>query len=308
MATCDRGRGHSHEIGGRGSRRRPASLTPWKAGARGRVLLPVPGHLSKTRWPASSLEVPVPALSILPRARMTGTALVRSVGARVPPPSSPGCARPSPPSSSSTAPSSAAGPSRVPDVAAAVGAGHSTLGMALLCLSLGALVCMRFTGAWCARFGAGRCARPPRSRSRRRPCCPGWSPRCRALCVALFVFGAATGMVNVAANAVGVQVEAPRRPADPVRAARRLQPRRARRRADRRCRLLRPGRAARTWRSSRPRACSSARGRCRRSSAPVAAARPPAPHRRPGERAAGRPPCSSCSARSPAAPRSARAR
>src|SRR5688500_5344143 len=45
--------------------------------------------------------------------------------------------------------------SRVPDVAAGVGAGHSTLGIALLCLSLGALVCMRFTGAWCARFGAG---------------------------------------------------------------------------------------------------------------------------------------------------------
>src|SRR3954464_10265869 len=44
---------------------------------------------------------------------------------------------------------------RVPDVAVRVGADHRTLGIALLCLSLGALVCMRFTGGWCARFGPG---------------------------------------------------------------------------------------------------------------------------------------------------------
>src|SRR3954454_10742161 len=45
--------------------------------------------------------------------------------------------------------------SRVPDVAAQVGADHSALGIALLSLSLGALVCMRLTGRLCARFGAG---------------------------------------------------------------------------------------------------------------------------------------------------------
>src|SRR3954465_9249221 len=44
---------------------------------------------------------------------------------------------------------------RVPDVSAQVGAGHTALGLALLCLSLGALACMQLTGALCARLGTG---------------------------------------------------------------------------------------------------------------------------------------------------------
>src|SRR5919206_1946802 len=47
---------------------------------------------------------------------------------------------------------------RVPDVSAATGAGHTALGVALLCLSLGALACMQATGALCARLGTGRTA------------------------------------------------------------------------------------------------------------------------------------------------------
>src|ERR671928_1193529 len=47
---------------------------------------------------------------------------------------------------------------RVPDVSAATGAGHTALGVALLCLSLGALACMQVTGALCARLGTGRTA------------------------------------------------------------------------------------------------------------------------------------------------------
>jgi MFS family permease len=97
---------------------------------------------------------------------------------------------------------------RVPDVAASVGAGHSALGIALLCLSLGALVCMRFTGAWCARFGAGPVSAAGGVAVSAAALLPGLASSVPALCVALFVFGAATGMVNVAANAVGVQVEA----------------------------------------------------------------------------------------------------
>jgi hypothetical protein len=97
---------------------------------------------------------------------------------------------------------------RVPDVAARVGAGHSTLGIALLCLSLGALVCMRFTGGWCARFGAGPVSAVAAVAVSAAVLLPGLVYSVPALCVALFVFGAATGMVNVAANAVGVQVEA----------------------------------------------------------------------------------------------------
>ena len=98
--------------------------------------------------------------------------------------------------------------SRVPDVAARVGAGHSTLGVALLCLSLGALVCMRFTGALCGRFGAGPVGAVAAVAVSATVLLPGLVSTVAALCVALFVFGAATGMANVAANALGVQVEA----------------------------------------------------------------------------------------------------
>src|SRR3954451_7305556 len=97
---------------------------------------------------------------------------------------------------------------RVPDVAARVGANHRTLGIALLCLSLGALVCMRVTGAWAARFGAGRVAAVASVAVSAGAILPGLVGSVPGLCAALFAFGAATGMVNVAANAVGVEVEA----------------------------------------------------------------------------------------------------
>jgi MFS family permease len=97
---------------------------------------------------------------------------------------------------------------RVPDVAAGVGADHRTLGFALLCLSLGALVCMRVTGSLAARFGAGRVAAVAAVAVSAGAILPGLVGSVPALCGALLVFGAATGMVNVAANAVGVEVEA----------------------------------------------------------------------------------------------------
>jgi hypothetical protein len=67
---------------------------------------------------------------------------------------------------------------------------------------------MRFTGAWCARFGAGPVSAAGAVAVSAAALLPGLVYSVPALCVALFVFGAATGMVNVAANAVGVQVEA----------------------------------------------------------------------------------------------------
>jgi len=97
---------------------------------------------------------------------------------------------------------------RVPDVAAGVGADHRPLGIALLCLSLGALVCMRVTGRLAARFGAGRVAAVAAVAVSAGAILPGQVGSVPALCGALLVFGAATGMVNVAANAVGVEVEA----------------------------------------------------------------------------------------------------
>src|SRR3954451_4801763 len=96
---------------------------------------------------------------------------------------------------------------RVPDVAARVGADHRTLGIALLSLSLGALVCMRVTGAWCARFGARRVAAVAAVAVSASAVLPGLVVSVAALCGVLFAFGAATGMVNVAANSVGVEVE-----------------------------------------------------------------------------------------------------
>jgi MFS family permease len=97
---------------------------------------------------------------------------------------------------------------RVPDVAHQVGAGHSTLGVALLCLSLGALVSMRVTGGLSARLGAGPVSATAAVAVSVTAVLPGLVSTVPALCVALLLFGAATGMVNVAANAVGVQVEA----------------------------------------------------------------------------------------------------
>ena len=149
----------------------------------------------------------MPTLSSLPRARGPAAALVRSAGTRVPP----SLAR------LRTAVTAlfvldgavfGSWAARVPDVAARVGAGHSTLGVALLCLSLGALVCMRSTAAWCARFGAGPVSAVAAVAVSAAAVLPGLVSSVPALCVALLVFGAATGMVNVAANAVGVQVEA----------------------------------------------------------------------------------------------------
>ncbi|SFL13459.1 MFS transporter [Geodermatophilus ruber] len=97
---------------------------------------------------------------------------------------------------------------RVPDVAAQVGAGHSALGLALLCLSVGALASMQVTGGLCARLGPGLVSTAGALLLSLALVLPGLAASIPALCAALFVFGAANGTVNVAANAVGVQVEA----------------------------------------------------------------------------------------------------
>ena len=97
---------------------------------------------------------------------------------------------------------------RVPDVSAQVGADHTALGAALLCLSLGALACMQLTGALAARLGSGLVAAVAAVGVCVSAVLPGLATSVPQLCAALLVFGAATGMVNVAANSVGVQVEA----------------------------------------------------------------------------------------------------
>ena len=97
---------------------------------------------------------------------------------------------------------------RVPDVGAQTGASHSALGVAVLCLSLGALVCMQLTGALSARLGTGRVGVVAAALVSVATALPGMANSVPQLCVALLFFGAATGAVNVAANSLGVQVEA----------------------------------------------------------------------------------------------------
>jgi hypothetical protein len=97
--------------------------------------------------------------------------------------------------------------SRIPDVAAGVAADPSTLGLALLCISLGALASMQLTGALCARYGAGRVGAAAAVLAGATLVLPGLAASPFELGAALVLFGAATGTANVAANAVGVQVE-----------------------------------------------------------------------------------------------------
>src|ERR671921_822404 len=82
---------------------------------------------------------------------------------------------------------------RVPDVSAATGAGHTALGVALLCLSLGALACMQVTGALCTRLGTGLTATLAGIGASVSAVLPGFATGVPALCAGLLVFGAATG-------------------------------------------------------------------------------------------------------------------
>jgi MFS family permease len=97
---------------------------------------------------------------------------------------------------------------RIPDVTAQVGASHTALGLALLCVSAGALASMQLTGALCARLGSGLVAAGSAALLCVAVVLPGLAHSLPELCVALLVFGAATGTVNVAANSSGVRLEA----------------------------------------------------------------------------------------------------
>lgn len=100
---------------------------------------------------------------------------------------------------------------RIPDVTAQVGATHATFGVALLCVSIGALAGMQPAGVLCARFGPGPVTAVAAAGASVAVAVPGPSTSVPALCGALLVFGAATGLLNVAVNSAGVLVEA-RRP------------------------------------------------------------------------------------------------
>lgn len=96
---------------------------------------------------------------------------------------------------------------RIPDVAARVGATHASLGVALFCISAGALISMQTAGALCARWGAGRVTAAGAALVSAGISLPAGAPSLGILCAGLLVFGAATGLVNVAANALGVRLQ-----------------------------------------------------------------------------------------------------
>ena len=97
---------------------------------------------------------------------------------------------------------------RIPDVTAQVGTSHTRLGLALLCVSIGALASMQAAGALAARLGAGRVAVACAVLLCLAVVLPGLAYSLPALAAALLAFGAATGAVNVAANSLGVRLEA----------------------------------------------------------------------------------------------------
>ena len=97
--------------------------------------------------------------------------------------------------------------SRIPNVAAQTGAGPTALGLALLCVSIGALASMQLTGTLCSRLGPGPVSVGAAIATCAALALPGLSASVPELAVYLLVFGAATGTLNVAANAVGVRVE-----------------------------------------------------------------------------------------------------
>lgn len=96
---------------------------------------------------------------------------------------------------------------RVPDISTQVSATHSSLGVALFCISAGALVSMHTAGVLCARYGPGRLAAAGAVLVSLAVAFLGMATGLMSLCALLFVFGAATGLANVAANSLGVQVQ-----------------------------------------------------------------------------------------------------
>ena len=96
---------------------------------------------------------------------------------------------------------------RVPDISHRVGASHAVLGVALLCVSLGALATMRFTGVGCERWGSGLVSVVSATLLSLSLALPGLVDSRAALCLVLAVVGAAGGMLNVAMNSLGVTLE-----------------------------------------------------------------------------------------------------
>ena len=105
---------------------------------------------------------------------------------------------------------------RVPAIKAQTGASTAVLGLALLGLSAGAVATMSIAGALCRRFGSQRVTVISCALLSVTLVLPALARSAATLAVALLLFGAAYGCVNVAMNSVAVDlVAALRRPVMP---------------------------------------------------------------------------------------------
>ncbi|MDH6136440.1 MFS family permease [Kitasatospora sp. MAA4] len=105
---------------------------------------------------------------------------------------------------------------RIPDVRAQVHASHSALGLALLCLSAGAVAVMPVIGRLCVRFGSRRVTVAALALLTVAVALPPHTHSVLSLGAALALFGAGYGAANVAMNSAAVELVAElRRPVMP---------------------------------------------------------------------------------------------
>jgi MFS family permease len=95
----------------------------------------------------------------------------------------------------------------IPLVEARLAISHSTLGVALLVMAAGALVAMPLSGSAIARFGSAPVTRGAAVAFLIAFPLPLVAPHSELLMAALFLFGAANGVLDVSMNAHGVLVE-----------------------------------------------------------------------------------------------------
>ncbi|MFK0195502.1 MFS transporter [Kitasatospora sp. NPDC090308] len=105
---------------------------------------------------------------------------------------------------------------RIPDVRAQVSASHSALGLALLCISAGAVATMALVGRLCLRYGSRRVTVAAVTVFSLAVALPAHTHSVLALGAVLLLFGAGYGAANVAMNSAAVDLVAElRRPVMP---------------------------------------------------------------------------------------------
>lgn len=105
---------------------------------------------------------------------------------------------------------------RIPDVRAQVGASHSSLGLALLCISAGAVATMAVVGRLCVRYGSRQVTVVSLTVLSLAVALPAHTASVPALGGVLLLFGAGYGAANVSMNSAAVDLVAElRRPVMP---------------------------------------------------------------------------------------------